>query len=845
MPSAPTVPRNGRGARAGTVRRRTAGLPAAAHRAARRAPLSVSVVALAWSLGLATGSLLGPRPRTMHAVATGLGPLADGHWWTPLTAMLWWGGPAGYLGAAALVLVGGAVAERRIGSLRTLAVLVGTQVLGTLLAIGLVAAGTAAGGSWATALSHQVAIGITPGAAGLALAASSGLSALWRRRLRVVVLVGLVMMVAYSGQMSDVVALDAGLVGLVGGRWVFGRGPIRSGRPSRSETRVLVALLVVGSAVGPVVAALAQAPIGPLSVLQYIVLSPPPSAATVQRVCQHASAEECRELHAQLRLFGVGPAIAAVVPVLLLLVVAEGLRRGRRAARFVGIGLNLMLAVLGVVFAAVVGGIPERQLVVFGGASETQSALGIVLPSLLPLAVAVLLALTERQFAVRAPHGTYRRLAAVSAALLAGLSVLFVVGGTLLADQFDRPPSTAALLAELPLRFLPPGYLGEVEPAFLPEDYGATLLFEWTGSVFWLVLAAGLLRAFTRPRYDETGADMARARKLLLERGGTDLAWITTWSGNHYWFGPDSALAYRVVGSVAVTTADPIGRPADPAAAIAQFAEFCRERGWTPALYSVTAPTRDAAESLGWSSVQVAEETVLPLEGLQFTGRKWQDVRTALNKADKQGVTAEWIAYADAPLALTDQIRTISEEWVADKGLPEMGFTLGGLDELADDAVRCLVAVDGERTVHGVTSWMPVHRDGAVVGWTLDFMRRRTTGGFNGAMEFLIASAARDLRNEGYGFLSLSGAPLAQSDPAADGGRLDRVLDVVGRTLEPVYGFRSLLAFKAKFQPRYEALYLAYPDPVALPAIGIAIGRAYLPDMTTRKYARLLRQLRA
>jgi hypothetical protein len=42
------------------------------------------------------------------------------------------------------------------------------------------------------------------------------------------------------------------------------------------------------------------------------------------------------------------------------------------------------------------------------------------------------------------------------------------------------------------------------------------------------------------------------------------------------------------------------------------------------------------------------------------------------------------------PRTITDQIRVVSEEWVADKGLPEMGFTLGGLDELADDDVRLM-----------------------------------------------------------------------------------------------------------------------------------------------------------
>jgi phosphatidylglycerol lysyltransferase len=60
-------------------------------------------------------------------------------------------------------------------------------------------------------------------------------------------------------------------------------------------------------------------------------------------------------------------------------------------------------------------------------------------------------------------------------------------------------------------------------------------------------------------------------------------------------------------------------------------------------------------------------------------------------------------------------------------------------------------------------------------------------------------------------------------------------LDRVGRTLEPVYGFRSLLAFKLKFQPVCRPLYMVYPDPTALPAIGVAVTRAYLPDLTLRQ----------
>ena len=62
-----------------------------------------------------------------------------------------------------------------------------------------------------------------------------------------------------------------------------------------------------------------------------------------------------------------------------------------------------------------------------------------------------------------------------------------------------------------------------------------------------------------------------------------------------------------------------------------------------------------------------------------------------------------------------------------------------------------------------------------------------------------------------------------------------KVLDSLGALLEPVYGFRSLHAFKAKFRPRYESLHLLYRDEADLPRIGLAIARAYLPDTSLRE----------
>lgn len=159
-----------------------------------------------------------------------------------------------------------------------------------------------------------------------------------------------------------------------------------------------------------------------------------------------------------------------------------------------------------------------------------------------------------------------------------------------------------------------------------------------------------------------------------------------------------------------------------------------------------------------------------------------------------------------------------------------MGFTLGSVEEALDREVRVALAVDAEGSVHGVLSWLPVREpDGSIRGWTLDVMRRRT-GGFRPVIEFLIASSALAFQEQGASILSLSGAPLARAAQAPDAARTDRLLDLVGSTMEPLYGFRSLHAFKMKFQPRYEPVYLCFREEADLPRIDVALTRAYLPS---------------
>ena len=343
------------------------------------------------------------------------------------------------------------------------------------------------------------------------------------------------------------------------------------------------------------------------------------------------------------------------------------------------------------------------------------------------------------------------------------------------------------------------------------------------------------------------------------------MSFMTTWEGNSYWLSPTgkSAVAYRVLNGIALTCTGPFGDPAEWMDDLTGFTQYCVERSWSPVFYSVHREQRDALLVAGWNSIEVGSEMVVDPRGWKTTGKKWQDVRTAINKAKRDGVTDVQSTFLEASLDVREQIEDISEEWAQLKALPEMKFTLGGVEELRDPRVRLLYAIDANGRVLGVTSWLPTWRDGRIVGWTLDFMRHRTDSP-NGIMEFLIARMAERLRDEGLAdpehaveFMSLSAAPLAGMNPERDNAReggaaagegtqvLQHALQIVADWMEPAYGFHSLFNFKRKFQPTEAPVYVCYPDPAALPQIGLAVVRAYVPSVTPAEVAGMLSTLRS
>lgn len=808
-------------------------------------PFTLGVLAVFLVTGAATGSFLSGPPEQLLDLASVSAPgLKAGRWWSLFTSLFFATNLLAYFAASLMILLLLGLAERRLGSRRAAVFFFAGQFAAVTMFLLFTQLARFAGDGWLGLMVDAPLIGPYAAVVAASLASSGLLPTLWQRRLRTAVLSGSLLLVLYVGHAETVVGLAGALAGAAAGWWIQSdKGTLHRHRSTGRETRNLLALTVAIFAVGPILTAAVRSPTGPLALLRDVVLNPLPTLSQLEQNCGGTIDVGCLELGRAGFAGPLGLALA-VVPVVLLLICADGMRHGRRLALRIAVLVQLAVTAMAAVYLTLFARMPQNP---DGGRAHTAvmgSGLVHVLPLVaVPLLLVVLLWANRRQFRVETTPQARRALGAV----VGGTWLVLAVGYTaswLAAGGMARDGGLTGLAAELARQYLPLPIPGGYSQVFQNRNALEAFLFAYSGIIFWAVaLAAVWLVLLRRLHSTDAGSGDREVARGLIRQGGDSLSWMALWEPNKYWFASDrrSGVAYQQHGNVALTLAGPFGPSALHEDTAAGFMRYCAEHALIPCFYSCTDELWPSLQLRGFRRVAVAQETRLAVRELEFKGKEWQNVRTALNRAAKTGVRAVWGRYSEFPAPLRAQLSEVSEEWAAQKSVPEMGFTLGGIDELDDEDVLCCLAVDAEGEVLGVTSWLPVYEHGRRVSWTLDFMRRRGEA-FPGVMEFLIASAVQELRGS-VEVISLSGSPLAKDAAASRPEGLAAILDVVGRALEPVYGFRSLATFKSRFKPDYRTLYLYYQDPLQLPAIGRALSRAYLPGLSVRQSARLLRTL--
>lgn len=580
--------------------------------------------------------------------------LAHGRWYTAPISLLSVPQLGRLLIDIPLILIAFGLCETVIGKAKTAWVSLITTLGGIALGMGLCSLFAGKSPQW-HAISHDGAIlGPLVVVVGTLMCASAFTAMLWRRRIRVIGYSVVLILFLYRGEAGDYCLLASALLGHVLGYLMASesQGDVyRHG--ALYEMRRLIGMAAGVQAVGSLVAVSSRQSFGLLSMFGLLTGSTEFDTEQVLDCLNGSSHANCFAQYRMMRFTMPGNWLVSLMPTLMLLLIAWGLYRGRRIAAALSVLFNACTVVLAMLFYVV---LPLQYV----GDSQADALLALARHGAfhamfstmaLPLIFIVIVIAFRQCFTIRTRSEIMLRAAAgaLSAFLLLGL--MYAGYGLASPDDFNESPQLIALLADYVQRLLPIGLLSGIEPEFVPVGRISLLVYQCVGPVFWII---ALLCAWDCLRDRSMVNDASRHRvDEIIPLGGESMSFMTTWEGNDYWFSATgrSAIAYRVSYGIALTVTGPFGDPSEYADDLIDFATFCARHSWTPVFYSVHESQRAELTKAGWDSLDVGTEMVVNPNEWQTRGKKWQDVRTAINKAKRDGITDVLTTFKEAPFS--------------------------------------------------------------------------------------------------------------------------------------------------------------------------------------------------
>lgn len=161
-------------------------------------------------------------------------------------------------------------------------------------------------------------------------------------------------------------------------------------------------------------------------------------------------------------------------------------------------------------------------------------------------------------------------------------------------------------------------------------------------------------------------------------------------------------------------------------------------------------------DGMGYEVNQFGVETDLPLENFDLKGKKRAKLRQWRNKCQREGVTVKEQAIEDCKN--TEEIRRLSDQWLAKKGGKEFSFLVRPLRFKNDKDARYFWAYKQEKLI-GVAVFDPIYKDGNVIGYYHN-IDRISDDAPHGTSVAIILVAIEVFRQEKKQLVSLGMSPL-------------------------------------------------------------------------------------
>ncbi len=314
---------------------------------------------------------------------------------------------------------------------------------------------------------------------------------------------------------------------------------------------------------------------------------------------------------------------------------------------------------------------------------------------------------------------------------------------------------------------------------------------------------------------------LQQAQALYDNHGGGEFAHLTFMRDKHLFWAADhqTVVAYGSIRNRLVALGSPCGPEAAIDRAILDFRRFADAQDRVPIFYEVLEPDLSHYHDHGFDLFKLGELAQIKLDEFSLIGKRWEDLRQAVNRAGKEQLTFEIVNPPHDSVVLAE-VKDVSDTWLAYKGSAEKGFSLGRFDaEYLDHGPLALVRRAGE-LIAFLNIVPPYGPNGSV---SIDLMRHAGDAP-RSTMDFLFANVMLWAQAQGHKTFSLGMAPLSRVGDNQYARINERLASLAFRYGNSLYNYQGVRRYKDKFRPEWTGSYLAYPRGIWVPGLLIDIA---------------------
>lgn len=261
-------------------------------------------------------------------------------------------------------------------------------------------------------------------------------------------------------------------------------------------------------------------------------------------------------------------------------------------------------------------------------------------------------------------------------------------------------------------------------------------------------------------------------------------------------------LMYGISGRSWIAMGDPVGDKGDAAELVWRFRELADRHAGRLVFYSASADYLPLYIDLGLSLHKIGEVARVPLGDFGLEGPSRQELRYVDRRASKEGLAFEVVRKAEVP-DLMDELRRVSDIWLATRKAREKSFSLGSFepDYLAEFDIAVM------RKEGRIVAFANLWQSGGLEELSIDLMRYEP-GASKILMDALFVRVMLWGKAQGFRWFNMGAAPLAGLATRPLAPLWNRVGSLIFRHGEKFYPFEGLRNFKDKFSPVWQPQYL-------------------------------------